>query len=84
MTQIERDIAKLESGFSCPGTQVVRVQMDNSLCKKENLQTNSERESTFVWCVSWGQMGVPWHARTYGNTIQEAVQRAVQEWEKGH
>jgi len=75
---VEDEIARLEDGVSCPGTQIVKVMMDNSLVKREGLKPNPQKEFTWVWSVLWGPRGTPPLLKTYGNTMREAVERAVE------
>lgn len=77
LSKIEQNIITLEAGVSCPGTQIVRIQMDNSLVQKEGLKINSERDFTWVWSVGWGSITTPPLTFTYGNTFREAIQRAA-------
>ena len=73
---VEAEVSRLEE-VSCRGTQISRVQMDNSLVIKEGLKHDPEREFTWVWSVMWGSTATPPLDQVFGNTMREAVERAV-------
>lgn len=80
---VEEEISRLEERLTCPGTQIIRVNMDNSLVQQEGLHVkNPHSESTWVWCVAWGPSYLR-HNFTYGNTIRQAVERALKQIEEG-
>lgn len=74
---IEAEFAQLEKGVSCPGTQVARVMLDNSLVEHHGLKPNPEREFTWVWSVMWGSTVTPPLDIAFGNTLREAVGRSL-------
>lgn len=81
---IEEQIAALETAFlpypgAVAGTQLSRVLLDNSICKKHGIPLG--RECRLVWCLGLG--AVQCRKRFfYGLTIPDAIRAAQEEVNK--
>lgn len=78
MKTIDERVRALEHGCVLPGTQITRVTMDNTLCRRYKIRVrDAVHDSQVIWCVAVGHMC---HPKTffYGGTINEALRRAEQ------
>lgn len=79
MWDVDREIAALEPP-TVPGTILCRVQLDLALMAREGLQptpAQHARGGGVVWCLSLGRLLEPGRAFFYGQTIRDAVARAL-------
>lgn len=77
--RVEAEIDQLRPA-TCPGTKIEIMQMDNDIALKEGLEINPDREFTWVWCVTVGR-SYEVKQFSYGNTIRQAVERALKKKE---
>lgn len=78
---IEQKIAKLEQGFTVPGTIISRTLMDVPLARQYGVfvPQSYTRRSIMVWSIAVGLLNMPKQFIVHGGTIGEAVNKALQE-----
>jgi hypothetical protein len=74
---IQEMVSQLEKGMRLPGTQICRVMLDNKLCEKEGIPTDSAHEASIIWCVGVGRIQEP-KGFFYGLTIEVALRKALE------